>query len=102
LDIKQTKATSIFNRADLVFLGNGTAVFTVDGKYDLSGFDLGIFNAAQSSDVTLNGIISDSSAGAGNITSTGQGTTTFSGANSYRGLTKVDSGRLALTHSQAL
>ena len=102
LDVKQTKATSILNRADLVFQGNGSALFTVGGKYDLNGFDLNIFNNANSSDVRIDGVISDSGNNAGNVTSTGQGKTTFTAANTYRGVTKVPVGILSITHSQAL
>jgi parallel beta-helix repeat protein len=102
LDVRQTQATSILNRADLVFQGNGSALFTVGGKYDLNGFDLNIFNNANSSDVRIDGVISDSGNNAGNVTSTGQGKTTFTAANTYRGVTKVPVGILSITHSQAL
>ena len=79
----------------------GGTTFAVSSPIDLNGFNLSL--GAASGATELDGIISDSSiSDTGGLIIGGSGETILSNANTYAGLTTVNSGTLVIENAQAL
>ncbi len=81
----------------------GYTVFAVSSPIDLNGYNLSVNAANSSSSTELDGIISDSSLGdTGGLMIGGSGTSILNNANTYAGLTTVNSGTLVVENAQGL